>query len=35
VVPLLRRRKASAASALALGAWTLVAGAVAVPLLLA
>jgi uncharacterized membrane protein (GlpM family) len=34
-VPLLRRMKAPAAAALALGAWTLVAGAVAVPLLVA
>lgn len=32
-VPLLRRRKASAAATLALGAWVLAAGAVAVPLL--
>ncbi len=34
VAPLLRRRRASAATALALGAWTAVAALVALPLLL-
>jgi hypothetical protein len=34
-VPLLRRIRASAAAVVALGAWTLVSAAVAVPLLLA